>query len=383
MPGVLSGSTSFYPLAHVLRFLAAEEKSCTLLVRRSGVEDTVVFQDGRFVIASTTDPALDVGAIAQELLSAEAAERFGELTAATGGRLTGAAIKKKIVSPEEARELAGRVVRAIVVSALVAPESEFEIDAEFDAGGLEPLDLTPDALIEEAEERREHEAKALKDSTVLRTAGEIDLEQVTLSAAELKLLLRIDGHRTIAELTGAADREKILGLLEKLIAMGIVERQTEPLAQETPAGPTAPTPPAEAPSAPAPPPPASEAADLVPGRTVMELPAGGFTAACLTVHDESNTSFPLFDDLYTIGRDPSNDIPIPDASISGKHGRLRRTSTGYQIEDTGSRNGTFVNGEKVEKAVLVDGDMLRLGKVQMVYSVASATRPPAPTSPGK
>jgi pSer/pThr/pTyr-binding forkhead associated (FHA) protein len=121
----------------------------------------------------------------------------------------------------------------------------------------------------------------------------------------------------------------------------------------------------------------------VPGRTMMEIPAGGFTAACLTVHDASNTSFPLFDDLYNVGRDPSNDIAIPDASISGRHARLRRTPSGYEIEDTGSRNGSFVNGEKIEKVTLADGDMVRLGKVQMVYSVASATRPPAPTSPGK
>jgi hypothetical protein len=387
MPAVLSGSTTFYSLAHVLRFIATEGKSCTLLVRRDGVEDRVLFDQGHFVIAATTDPAIEVSAIANELLPADAAERFGELTAATKGRLTGAAIQKKIVSPEEARTLAERVVRAIVVAALAAPEAEFEIDSETEASGLEPLELSPDALIEEAEERRQAEAKTLQDSTVLRTAGEIDLEQVTLSAAELKLLLKIDGRRTVADLIGSGDREKIVGIIENLIAMGIVERQTAPLPPEERAPAAAsPSPPAETPASTSPPPPAdaSEAAeDLVPGRTMMEIPQGGFTAACLTVHDASNTSFPLFDDLYNIGRDPSNDIAIPDASISGRHGRLRRTPSGYEIEDSGSRNGTFVNGEKVEKATLVDGDMLRLGKVQMVYSVASASRPPAVTSPGK
>jgi len=387
MPAVLSGSTSFYSLADVLRYITAGGKSCTLLVRRAGVEDTVLFHQGHFVIAATTDPAIEVSAIANELLSPEAAERFGELTAATKGRLTGAAIQKKIVSPDEARTLAERVVRAIVVAALTAPEAEFQIDSEAETSGLEPLELSPDALFEEAEERRETEAKALHDSTVLRTNGEIDLEQVTLSAAELKLLLKIDGKRTVADLIGSADREKILGVIEKLIAMGIVERETASLSPEEPTPAAAqPATPAEAPPpTPAPPPAAASEAgeDLVPGRTMMEIPAGGFTAACLTVHDASNTSFPLFDDVYNIGRDPSNDIAIPDASISGKHGRLRRTPSGYEIEDTGSRNGTFVNGEKIEKATLVDGDMLRLGKVQMVYSVASASRPPAPTSPGK
>lgn len=387
MPAVLSGSTSFYSLAHVMRFVATEEKSGTLMVRRGEVEDTVVLHEGRFVIAATTDPTIDVSAIASELLSPEAAERFGELTAATKGRLTGAAIEKKIVSPKEARTLAERVVRAVVVAALAAPEAEFEIHVETDAPGLESLELSLDELIEEAEERRQLEAKALHDSTVLRTAGEIDLEQVTLSAAELKLLLKIDGRRTVADLVGSADREKIVGMIEKLIEMGIVERQTDsPATEEPPAAAPRPARPTESPaSTPPPTPPATSEAsqDLVPGRTMMEIPAGGFTAACLTVHDASNTSFPLFDDVYNIGRDPSNDIAIPDASISGRHGRLRRTPSGYEIEDTGSRNGTFVNGEKIEKATLVDGDMLRLGKVQMVYSVASATRPPAVTSPGK
>ena len=64
----------------------------------------------------------------------------------------------------------------------------------------------------------------------------------------------------------------------------------------------------------------------------------------------------------TIGREDSVDLPINLGSISRKHARISQVGDGYQIEDLGSSNGTFVNEERVEKTRrLADGDLIALG----------------------
>ena len=86
---------------------------------------------------------------------------------------------------------------------------------------------------------------------------------------------------------------------------------------------------------------------------------------------DSGDVWPLVDSEYSIGRDDTNDIPVPDGSISSKHARLIRNERGFWVEDVGSRNGTFVNGEKVtEKRLLSNGDLVRFGKVIMTFHMA-------------
>jgi hypothetical protein len=58
-------------------------------------------------------------------------------------------------------------------------------------------------------------------------------------------------------------------------------------------------------------------------------------------------SFELAGDEIKIGRDPGNDISIKDPEISRVHARLLAQAEGYVIEDLGSTNGTFVNGQRL------------------------------------
>ena len=50
----------------------------------------------------------------------------------------------------------------------------------------------------------------------------------------------------------------------------------------------------------------------------------------------------------TIGRDPVSDIILNDPEVSRQHARFTQTELGYQVQDLGSTNGTFVNGERLE-----------------------------------
>jgi adenylate cyclase len=74
------------------------------------------------------------------------------------------------------------------------------------------------------------------------------------------------------------------------------------------------------------------------------------------------------------GRAPSCDLPIDDASVSRQHARLSVTGDVCVVTDLDSRNGTYVNGNIVNRMELVDGDSLVLGRVPMTVAYSAADR---------
>ena len=63
----------------------------------------------------------------------------------------------------------------------------------------------------------------------------------------------------------------------------------------------------------------------------------------------------------TIGRHPDNDIAPKDAAVSKHHAIVERKGEKLILLDKGSRNGTFVNGEKVQSSELYDDDIVKFG----------------------
>src|SRR5512142_488823 len=82
-------------------------------------------------------------------------------------------------------------------------------------------------------------------------------------------------------------------------------------------------------------------------------------------------TFSLQGDQLVIGRDTSSAIAINDAEVSRKHARLNYQGGKYVIEDLGSTNGTFVNGQRlVSPVVLKSGDVISLGEqIVLMYEV--------------
>ncbi len=73
--------------------------------------------------------------------------------------------------------------------------------------------------------------------------------------------------------------------------------------------------------------------------------------------------FDLTKDVTMLGRDVTNDIVLGDAEISRQHSRISRTPGGMVLEDLGSTNGTFVNGDRlVSPRVLMSSDLVGLGE---------------------
>jgi hypothetical protein len=60
-------------------------------------------------------------------------------------------------------------------------------------------------------------------------------------------------------------------------------------------------------------------------------------------------------------------ISIADRAISTEHVSLVRAHTGWLLEDTGSKNGTFVNGSRRVRTALADGDVIELGSTSAIY----------------
>lgn len=73
----------------------------------------------------------------------------------------------------------------------------------------------------------------------------------------------------------------------------------------------------------------------------------------------------------TIGRLSDNDIVIDNLGVSRKHAVIHSWKNGYHIKDLGSKNSTFLNGEKIDNAELKGGDVITIGKYQIVFKVSS------------
>lgn len=70
----------------------------------------------------------------------------------------------------------------------------------------------------------------------------------------------------------------------------------------------------------------------------------------------------------TIGRSPQCDVVLRDLLASRRHSRIQPAAAGgYEITDLSSRNHTFVNGDAVDTAALVDGDIITIGKSRLAW----------------
>ncbi|MDD7541103.1 MAG: FhaA domain-containing protein [Mobiluncus porci] len=75
----------------------------------------------------------------------------------------------------------------------------------------------------------------------------------------------------------------------------------------------------------------------------------------------------LVGDKTVVGRGKNVDISLEDTSVSHQHFEIVRMGTHYVLHDLGSTNGTFVEGNKVAEATLLDRNILTAGRVKMIF----------------
>jgi hypothetical protein len=193
------------------------------------------------------------------------------------------------------------------------------LDSAVVPDGAKRESIALQAMIDAAKKRAEA-SSIYPDGTLFRLVDDPAVQQqVSLTGEEFKLLFRLSSPRTFRDL--AADvglpRTELADRLKKLEKLGLVKAVRE----EPPAEPTAP-----------------QKKTMMRKRTLV---------GSLTPDDRPDSVYPLLDAECTIGRAMDNVIAVPDGSVSSKHARIVRTDDGFVIEDLQSRNGTFVNGERV------------------------------------
>lgn len=96
-----------------------------------------------------------------------------------------------------------------------------------------------------------------------------------------------------------------------------------------------------------------------------------------------STQIPLQSEQLTVGRSAGNDLVLADPEVSRRHMRVVRRADGFSVEDAGSTNGTFVNGQRISHLTLLqDGDSIDLGDTVRLRFVSLAPTPsPAAVDP--
>ena len=103
---------------------------------------------------------------------------------------------------------------------------------------------------------------------------------------------------------------------------------------------------------------------------VEGLPAG---SALLVVKRGPNAGsrFLLDQAVTTAGRHPDSDIFLDDVTVSRRHAEFRKNGDSYEVVGVGSLNGTYVNRELKNSAVLANGDEVQVGKFRLVFLIGN------------
>jgi hypothetical protein len=112
--------------------------------------------------------------------------------------------------------------------------------------------------------------------------------------------------------------------------------------------------------------------------TLLDAPAGQAVQATYWLTDKNQT-YPLKIGVNTVGRSSDNDVVVQDGCVSRRHcAILVHVSSGCELHDTASKNGTFVNGERLTAPRrLRPGDEIRMCDQQYTFQA----RPDAPLGP--
>jgi hypothetical protein len=319
MQVVLQGSLRHFTAAELLGFLCSRGQSGTLDLETTGLRTRIVLENDRIVWAEGTKEGPPAEAVLEALQW-------------TAGSFT-------------------------LLDAAAVPENVTRVSLQLPA------------LLNEAK-RRAEAAALYTDATLFRVVDDPALQQqVSLTADEFKVLFRIGPGKAFKDLVAElnAPRQELAERLKHLTGMGLLAVAAAPA--ETSAGKSVE--------------PAAQAPDqtMVPTKKTAVSRKRSIVGS-LTPDGSPDNVYPLLESEYTIGRSSSHSISIPDGSVSANHARILRADKGFVLEDLKSRNGTFVNGEPLTgQRLLVDGDLIRFGKIIMTFNLAREEKSSDTTQP--
>ena len=101
-------------------------------------------------------------------------------------------------------------------------------------------------------------------------------------------------------------------------------------------------------------------------RAVADVP-GASAGPCLALEHRGEVVHLALKAITRIGRGISCDVTVEDPAVSRRHALVVERDGGHVVLDDRSRNGTFLNGERITEAVLRDGDVIGVGPVPIRF----------------
>ena len=119
--------------------------------------------------------------------------------------------------------------------------------------------------------------------------------------------------------------------------------------------------------------------DVAPGATMIYKPQAAVPTQAVSAQELGlepelvklsfdGTSYEVKQRRVVIGRSRDCDIQLPDTNVSRRHAELRQEGASYWIVDLGSTNGLELNGKRVKRAKLSDGDTITVGSTEVRFS---------------
>jgi uncharacterized protein DUF4388/FHA domain-containing protein len=397
MQKVLEGDLARVEVPDLLTFLNMGRRTGVLALECVDLETKIFFREGRTVFATSTRDELRLGSMLVRMgkVKPEVMDRVLARPKAPG-RIGHALLAENVLSEAELASFLKVQVSEVIFDTFAWRAGVFSFwDGVPPPATAVTLDMDLQNLLMEGvrridERHRLSEVFPDLDMAVEAVANpERVKHSVTLTPDEWKAFFLVDGRRSLAEicrLAGNPDELATLQILHnlvlaKFVAVGpaipapaadmasVDPRGTHKLQDGQPAPPSAPV--AVEFASVARPRPEDDTKEIVTPKAVQYLGHVGQVTVSHLVLDVAGkeTSFPLNRDSYTLGRHRNNDIVISDPKVSSFHARLDRSPQGFVLVDLKSRNGSFVNGQRIDSAQLDTGDEVRLGTARLAYKV--------------
>jgi len=401
MEKVLEGNLARFEAPDLLTFLNMCRRTGVLVMERPDQETKLFLREGRPVYATSTKEDLRLGAIVVRM-GKVAAEAIEPAVARHGGvgRLGQVLITEKLITEAELASCLKVQVSEVIFDTFRWGQGVFTFwDGVPPPASAVTLEMDLQNLLMEGARRTDERGRLAEIFPDLGMAVESLANpervkhSVNLTPEEWKVFFLVDGRRTLSEichLAGNVDEAVTLQILHNLVLAKFVSVVPAPVS-----APTATLPPPQAAEAQGHgtqrmgddkgtptggvsvefsegqgPKPEDDTKEIVTPKAVQYKTARKLTTSRLVlVGDGGETGYPLTRDTYTVGRHRNNDIVVSDPKVSSFHARFDRTLEGFVLVDLRSRNGSFVNGKRVDAVVLQDGDEVRLGTARLRFKM--------------
>ena len=397
MDKVLEGNLSRFEVPDVLTFLNMGRRSGLLAMERAEQETKLFIRDGNPVFATSSRDELRLGSMLIRLnkVSAGDLERALGSHRGRGYRLGQALLAEGLLSEAELASFLKVQVSEVIFDTFEWKDGVFTFwDRVPPPATAVTLIMDLQNLIMEGSRRMDERGRLSqvfpdRDMVVEAMANpERVKHSVTMTPEEWKVFFLLDGRRSLSEicrLAGNPDEMATLEILHRLVmakfAAVLPPAIAPAIAPATSAHPTHLSAEGKLPAG-GPgtvhfqtgiriPRQKDDTHEIVTKNAVDYVQQGRATASRLVLMKEGGgeTSFPLTRETYTVGRHRNNDIVISDPKVSSFHARLDRAPEGFVVVDLKSRNGSFINGRRVETGPLKNGDEVRMGPARLVYRV--------------